>query len=373
MVDVGERIRGCLAVGAVGDALGAVVEFDALDEIRGRFGSLGVTEPGMGARFTDDTQMTLFTVEGLIRASVRGRCRGVCHPPAVVWRAYQRWLWTQGVAWEEVVGSDVEFFPEPTGWLAYDRRLHRREAPGATCLAAVGGRRMGTRGEPVNDSKGCGGVMRAAPAGFLADRLGLDGVYELGCDLAALTHGHPGGWQPAGVLAAMVASLLDGSTVVEAARCALALTSLALRSRLEVAVSLAEAGVVCPETIEAELGAGWVGDEALAVAVACAAGFDDPLEALRASVNHSGDSDSTGSICGQLLGAAHGPEAVPEAWLARVDAMALVEIVAADVVLELTDPPRRAPRVPADLPDGVDMDYVDEELPAWWWWRYPGC
>ncbi|MFP4649261.1 MAG: ADP-ribosylglycohydrolase family protein [Halorhodospira sp.] len=66
-----ERFLGCLLAGAVGDALGAPVEFLSRDEIRRRFGSEGVTRyaPAYGGlgRITDDTQMTLFTAEGLLR------------------------------------------------------------------------------------------------------------------------------------------------------------------------------------------------------------------------------------------------------------------------------------------------------------------
>jgi ADP-ribosylglycohydrolase len=79
-MDGAQRTRGCLLGGAVGDAMGAVVEFLSLREIRSRFGDeglVGYPEDDLGAgQFTDDTQMTIFTLEGLIRASVRGRTRG---------------------------------------------------------------------------------------------------------------------------------------------------------------------------------------------------------------------------------------------------------------------------------------------------------
>jgi ADP-ribosylglycohydrolase len=92
--------RGCLLGGAVGDALGAPVEFMSLDEIRKRFGPRGVTGLVDGAwpagSITDDTQMTLFTAEGLLRAQVRGALKGIVHPPTVVDHAYARWLHTQG-------------------------------------------------------------------------------------------------------------------------------------------------------------------------------------------------------------------------------------------------------------------------------------
>jgi hypothetical protein len=95
-----DRIRGSLLGGAVGDALGAGIEFLSLEAIRERFGFLGVDDfvPAYGrvGAITDDTQMTLFTAEGLIRAWCRFEDRGICHPPSIVHHAYLRWLLTQG-------------------------------------------------------------------------------------------------------------------------------------------------------------------------------------------------------------------------------------------------------------------------------------
>ena len=95
-----ERARGCLLAGACGDALGGPVEFMRDGEIRARFGPGGIRDmaPAYGklGAITDDTQMTLFTAEGLIRAHLRWLRRGVSEPAAVVRGAYLRWLQTQG-------------------------------------------------------------------------------------------------------------------------------------------------------------------------------------------------------------------------------------------------------------------------------------
>ena len=98
-----ERSIGCLLGGAVGDALGAPVEFLSMEEIRRRYGDAGITGyvefwSGQGA-FTDDTQMTLFTAEGLALAGERARGGGPRALSALVesvHRAYLRWLLTQG-------------------------------------------------------------------------------------------------------------------------------------------------------------------------------------------------------------------------------------------------------------------------------------
>ena len=98
-----DRIRGCLIGGAVGDALGAPVEFMSLREITALVGERGVRDylpvsfdgiSGTGL-ITDDTQMTLFTVEGLIRLEARATVKGIGPATAVLQRAYWRWFDTQ--------------------------------------------------------------------------------------------------------------------------------------------------------------------------------------------------------------------------------------------------------------------------------------
>jgi ADP-ribosyl-[dinitrogen reductase] hydrolase len=61
----------------------------------------------------------------------------------------------------------------------------------------------------------------------------------------------------------------------------------------------------------AELGEGWVAEEALAISVYCALVARDFRQGVVMAVNHDGDSDSTGAITGNLLGALHGVDAIP--------------------------------------------------------------
>lgn len=103
------------------------------------------TELAAPGRFTDDTQMSLFTAEGLIRARVRQRAKGNCHPPTVIHHAYLRWLHPQGHPWDERTRP-------LDGWLVTDQRLHRRQAPGSTCLSTLPSGIAGTTDHPVNES-----------------------------------------------------------------------------------------------------------------------------------------------------------------------------------------------------------------------------
>lgn len=342
-----DRVRGCLLGGALGDALGAGVEFQSLGEIRRAHGPAGVTglteAYGVLAPITDDTQMTLFTAEGLIRASVRGRSRGVCHPPTVLWQAYQRWLVTQRTTKPPA---------EVSGWLAAQPVLYARRAPGNACLSGIAAPKMGTPESPANpDSKGCGTVMRSAPFGLL--RREPEDAWTLAVECAVLTHGHPSGYLAAGAFAWIIAEVLEGTSVLAAASSALRRVedepmghevARALRAALGAAAEITADGgagrpaepAVMAGRVEA-LGEGWVAEEALAIGVFCAVtAGGDARAALLAAVNHSGDSDSTGSVCGNLVGAALGEDALPAGWLDDLEGHDLVRDVADDLVREVT-------------------------------------
>jgi ADP-ribosyl-[dinitrogen reductase] hydrolase len=319
-----DRVKGCLLSGAVGDAMGGAVEFDSWDTIRSRYGEGGIDTVVPPGRFTDDTQMALFTADGVIRALI-----GDGDAVDEVYRAYRRWLHTQGRAVEHDLLD---------GWLVADRRLRRRQAPGATCLSALESGLAGTADKPINDSKGCGAVMRAAPIGLAYPP---DQAWELGCATGAITHGHRDGWQPAGALAAVISSVCAGSSLLESVRAAAARTDGGTRRLLGEAIRVAAVGLPGPLEIKVRLGEGWVGDEALAISVACALAAPDLRSAITAAVNHSGDSDSTGAICGNILGAVVGPGAVPAAWIEALDAADLVETVANDLAAATLDGPRQ--------------------------------
>jgi len=350
-----DRYLGCLLAGAVGDALGAGVEFSSLHDIlahhgatrRHEGGPLGLRRyvPAYGRRgaITDDTQMTLFTAEGLLRAHNRRLASGWDDPTSAVYRAYLRWFDTQRLSSPP---------PRPDGWLASLPALYARRGPGNTCLSALRAGIMGTVERPINNSKGCGGVMRVAPVGLTS---GWD-PFELGCATAAITHGHPLGWLSAGFVAQVVRSILEGRSLSRAVDAGLR----RLRGRpgaeplvtlVDRAMSLAELGDPSPEELST-LGEGWVAEETVAIALYCAASVDALEDGLALAVLHSGDSDSTGAVTGHLLGTLHGVDAIPGAWLDELELADAVRQVALDLHAHFAEP-------------GFETSEAD-------WNRYPG-
>lgn len=336
-----DRVRGCLLAGALGDALGYQIEFDKIEEIAVIAG--GLAAPAMlgfrGApRISDDTQMTLFVAEALVE--LRGD--GAVATTRVLARALDRWYVTQFP--HGLPRRRQPWTPDPArdGGLLAEPRLHAARAPGSTIMAALTERHdhgpswAGQRAH--NDSKGCGAVMRAAPCGLVART--RDDAFALACDQGAITHAHPGGVLPAGALAAIVWDLVRGIPLAPAIDAALALVRAEpdhaeVAALIERARELAVAGPPEWTAIE-ELGGGWTGDEALAIALVCALTLESPTpDAVRAALwraaAHGGDSDSTASIAGNLIGAQVGVAALPEGWLAELELRDVVERIAGEL------------------------------------------
>jgi ADP-ribosyl-[dinitrogen reductase] hydrolase len=360
-LEMQKKFRACLLGGAIGDALGAPIEFLSIFRIRNQFGQAGLSNfypayDKLGG-ITDDTQMTLFTAEGVLRGLVRNISRGISGAEIeIVKGAYLRWLQTQDTDYNH---ND---FDSSDGWLIQQEALWSRRAPGNTCLNALRSNRPGV--VVNNDSKGCGTVMRVAPVGLVYDG---DAAYRFGKATSEITHSHSTSTIAAGATALLIALLksnVDLETALyqvlavvendEKTMNVIAETSDALRQ----AIDLTAIGVEpTPEMIES-MGGAWVAEEALAISVYCALVAEDFSHGVLLAVNHSGDSDSTGAITGNILGLVYGLDSIPKKWLEQVELSDVITQVAND----LYEVPRRY----------SDYD-ADEEYNSAIFKRYPGC
>lgn len=358
-----DRIQGSLVGGAIGDAFGYPVEFLSLDNIFAKYGSSGITsytlDPDSGkALISDDTQMTLFTATGILVADTMQNMKRTCAKPySCVFSSYLNWMETQDIKTSA---------PLRISWLMDVKELYARRAPGNTCISALIGRThksdFGSVDNLINNSKGCGGVMRVAPVGLFYYPADIKTVNEYAAEIAAITHSHPLGYIPAAMLAHIVNRLVyggcsNGEGLLSAVEESIATVSemynntaftAVLVSLINKAIRLASNAKSDAENIK-ELGEGWVAEEALAIAVYCSMKYqDDFTKAMIAAVNHDGDSDSTGAITGNILGAMIGYSAIPECW--KKD----LEII--DVILE----------VATDLCYGCRItEFGDSDDPAW--------
>ncbi len=330
------KILGCLVGGAAGDALGYAVEFDREDWIFSRYGSAGITEYELTngkALISDDTQMTLFTAEGILLA------KNPMNYTAYIggmFDAYQEWLRTQRFS-RKVRKNRL--------WLTDIKELNDRRAPGITCLNALERGEFGSIYEPINNSKGCGGVMRVAPIGlyYSPDEMEWQEIDTRGAQAAALTHGNPLGYisaaglvhivnlamyRPEMSLLQIMEDMIEKVPVLfmddDPEECEI------FKNLMRKAVDLATDNDITDD-LDAihKLGEGWIGEEALAIAVYCALKHDNDFDAaMISSVNHNGDSDSTGAIAGNILGTYLGIDAIPDKYTENLELIDIIRKVA---------------------------------------------
>lgn len=337
-----DKYRGCLIGGAVGDALGYAVEFVEDSHIFQQYGERGITEYSLVngvAQISDDTQMTLFTANGLLLGTTRGMTRGIMGTyPSYIALCYKDWLKTQ-------TADEFGFEKPEYSWLNNVPEMNHSRAPGRTCISYLMHDNLGSTTDPRNDSKGCGGVMRVAPIGlyFEGKRYTPDQIDMIGAEAAALTHGHELGYIPAAMLVHIIHILShsENATVLDAVNDAkesivrLFPKAEHLREMVDLtnkAIQLATEDDIDELDAIRELGQGWVAEETLAIAIYCSLKYTNDFEkAMIASVNHSGDSDSTGAVTGNILGAYLGLKAIPEKFLTNLELRETILEIADDL------------------------------------------
>ena len=343
------KIRGSLLGGAIGDALGYQIEFERniKEKEITRFKDKGI--------ISDDTQMTLFTANSLIWRETQVNLRGITMSPVdAIYLGYKDWLDTQNNNKGENSISWIKEIPE----------LNVPRAPGNTCLSALSSNRKGTIKEPINNSKGCGSVMRVAPIGLYIKNEIEAG--KIAAEASALTHGHPLGIIPSYVLASMlnlivykeldildslnqsIEGLLNNYNIFNKDDTQLFV------DLMNKAIELSSSDISDIDAIS-QLGEGWVAEEALAIAVYSCLKYSDNFEnAVVCAINHDGDSDSTGSIAGNIIGACFGEEAIPKYYLDNLELK--------DVIVEIAD----------DLATPIPLsEYLDNN--EYWLSKYSYC
>lgn len=339
MTDVTEiskaKVRASLLAGALGDSMGADIEF-----LRSYF-SIWWRFPRRVNRlarktapkgwFTDDTQMTLFTAEGLIDGlrSDDGTNLDVEELVKSVHSALLRWYETQIQKRPSKKATGLAALPE----------MYYSAAPGDTCMAAL--KAKTSLGEPArNDRKGCGTIMRVAPLAFSVPDTHLR---DVAIKTSALTHGHPVAQLAASAWAELLAGVTKGEEVEGCARNIAAAYSnlthgnLDLSSEGQVVADVIDGALAAkrdrkPSTVS-KLGEGWVADEALAIALYSVVATDSFDDGLQCALRHAGDSDSTAAIAGNLLGLLYPDEVNAHPLLPKLGGREIIE----DISTRLTD------------------------------------
>lgn len=335
------KFKGCLFGGAVGDALGYSVEFLSYNEIVAKYGKDGIISYDLAngkALISDDTQMTLFTANGLLFGITREHCRGIMGEPYVYCiGAYHDWYRGQTNNYDK---EEYQYT-----WLFNIKELRENRFPGTTCLNALsaGINSNGTIDHPINNSKGCGGVMRVAPIGLYLNWINNNQkeIDYNGAKAAAITHGHELGYIPAAMLVHIISKInYDKYTILDAVNDSIKAikeefpNAQHLQDLIDLVKRAIDYSTKNINDVDAihQLGEGWVAEETLAIAIYCALKYsNDFKKGIIAAVNHDGDSDSTGAVCGNILGCYLGFDAIPSEYIKNLELKEIINEIATDL------------------------------------------
>jgi ADP-ribosylglycohydrolase len=284
------KARGVMYGLAIGDALGYPTEFMTLDLIKSEYGPQGIADLPGPALFSDDTQMSVAIAEALVKAG----------------------------------DKDIESIMEAVKaeFIRWRHSPENNRSPGRACLGGIANLKAGvpwTKSGNAN-SKGCGSAMRVAPIGYLYQH-DPEKLKEVAHATGICTHRHPAANASCIGTAYLVKLALDGVSPDKMIPKLFTFTA-GLSVEFDQAISKVEKclGWEDEEKALAYLGEGWVGDEAVALALYCFLRNPDRYEkVVIRGANTNGDSDSIACIAGSICGAYLGIEAIPASWVQKIE------------------------------------------------------
>lgn len=313
-----EKFIGCLMGGAIGDAMGAPIEFLKYEQIQEKYGEDGIDtlilDKNRKAYITDDTQMTLFTADGLIKSCLKNEDYNCEKEPDynIIYNSYKDWHKCQ-------TGQHIN-----GGWISALKEVHQFRSPGCTCMAYTQeNKEPGSISNPTNDRNGNGGIMRVAPIGLMYHR-NPELAFKVGAETTALTHGSPNAYLSGGFQAALIAYILQGNSILASIN---KVKDILIKypnheDVLKKVNSVIQYAADDTDSFLAirNMGRSSTGDAALGIALYCALKYPNNYEkAIKLAVNFDGDSDTIGSIVGNIVGASVGEYGIPAIWQRRIE------------------------------------------------------
>ncbi|MCL2036711.1 MAG: ADP-ribosylglycohydrolase family protein [Oscillospiraceae bacterium] len=356
-IDNASRFIGAFTGFAVGDAFGYPCRELTFEEICRRFEKKGclrlaVSSKTNTALFTDATQMTLFTTDGILWAALsalsesdtEGEHSDGVNYTEYVFYAYQLWLYTQtktiaGAEYSWLFDKQVNPYKSK---LIRTKGLHQKrfsDPVNVELLSRMRNLAYGKITAPINgiERADSGAVKRVLPAGLFFN-YSPELAFRAGVDFSAITHSSPVSYLSAGFYSAVIAELINNADIDTAIERAAKILKTYRNSGEVLAViekvqTFLEDENISPRAAISHIGTSDNAAEVLGVALFSGALFEDSYEnAIRLAVNHDGQSDVCGAMCGGLLGAYHGVGFIPKKWVTKLSHLRLVEDIAISLV-----------------------------------------
>ncbi len=284
---------------AIGDALGKPTEFMSLKNIQSKYGPDGIQDLPGQALYTDDTQMTIAIAEALIKTG----------------------------------DQDLETIMDAVRdeFIKWRHSPENNRAPGNACLAGVSNMERGIHWSEsgVPNSKGCGSAMRVAPIGYVYQH-DPDKLMQVARASGLCTHGHRTAVAASVGAAYLVKLALDKVYLDTMIKELLAFTS-GISLEFDDAILKVDRCLDWndEEKVLKALGEGWVGEEAVALALYCFMRYPkDYRKTVLRGANTNGDSDSVACIAGGISAAYLGVGAIPGDWITRIEKSKYLEDLA---------------------------------------------
>lgn len=306
------QIECFLLASFIGDALGYPIEFYTLEKIQEMYGIVDdyIELPMHNFKkglFSDDTQMSIATIQGIIKSDISNK--------------------------ENIVENIISEYKE---WFFSQTERKNKRSPGMTCLDSLRYIIDNKIDKPsyslkINNSKGNGALMRVAPICFL--NFSLEDLIQIAYDISYITHCHPLGYYTSGFHVGVLKLILEGTELDSSIKYMINLfkniNNTEINNKLipliEKAIELSKNSSSDTDNIE-KLGQGWVAEETLAIAIYCSLKYQNNLnQGIIASINHSGDSDSTGIVTGNILGLLNSKEDIPSNWIKKLEKKAYIQ------------------------------------------------
>lgn len=330
-----ERFNGAILGCAVGDALGYLIEFMNMKSIQKKYGPHGLrtvlklASNGNKSIISDDTQLALFTMDGLLWAT-----HDDLPLEEGLHRSYLRWYYTQTERLPApMIATWMKQQPHE-GTYGYDvmaeRDLFARRAPGKSCLIALATGTQFSADNLPNTCRSSTVLSRAIPIGLWYTGE-PDKAFAAAKAAALLTHGSPVAYFTAATLAAMMSLLASGKEMGAAITGGLRILQAEDEDNdiLKAVLRAVDEAVTDrnPVRVMKKIGLGWKAEEALALSIYCILKTTNVKDAVLMACNQDGDSDTCGAVCGSMTGALYGPTAIPKSWTHNMECIDILKQV----------------------------------------------